>query len=293
MITYALILIIVFCLVLIASAIFKKFPILSNINVQELKAEKQARVKTEILERRFQNRLTGIKKFFNTPAMIKFGGLLKNSYQKITNLEKKYKSEKNIQQHNNLNIFEKEDKIKEKLTQAENLINQNKLSEAENIYIETIALDKKNILAYLGLAKVYTLQKNYEHAKELYEHILKIDKNNDQLFIGLGNLSASQGDWEKAKNNYQKSIDMAQKKSEHYVDLATAHYKLGNPGRALTALRRASELEPKNPKYLDFLIEGAIINKNKILALDVLKKLEEINPDNNKLLEFKNKIKEL
>ncbi len=289
-----IILIIIFiCLLPIIILIGRKFPLLANINVQELQAEKQAEVKMALLEKRFKKKFMFINAFLKSPFLRKIGMFLKKFYQEIVNLEKKYKNERKNRKITQLTKWEREEKIKDKLAEAEELFKKENYAEAEKIYIEILAMDPKNLTAYLSLAKIYLKQKDFEHAQELYEYILKIDQKNDLAFSGLGNLAAAQGEWEKARDNYQKSIELVKKNPEHYLDLATSYYKLGNPGRALTAIRRASELEPKNPKYLDCLIEAAIINRNKILALDAFNKLKEINPDNQKLDEFRKRIQEL
>jgi len=276
-----------------SSIVVHKFPILANINVQELQSEKQTEVKMALLEKRFKKRFGFITTFLKLPVWQKLGNVFKKFYQHVIDLEKKYKEERRTKKIVRLTEFEKEEKIKDRLNAAEELIKQENYAEAENIYIEVLALNPKHIPAYLGLAKTYTKQKDFEHAKEIYEHILKINHDNDQAFSGLGSIAVNQEDWEKAKNNYQKSVDLSKKNPEHYIDLAAVHYKLGNPGRALTSIRKAAELEPKNPKYLDCLIDAAIINKNKISALDAFNKLKEINPDNQKLAEFRKRIQEL
>ncbi|RLJ05330.1 MAG: hypothetical protein DRP16_06310 [Candidatus Aenigmatarchaeota archaeon] len=293
MFTIILLAIIIICLILIGLTVGRKFPLLANINIHELQAEKQAEVKAALLEKRFKRRFGFVINFFHSPAWQKFFSFIKKAYQKTVDLEKKYKEEQRAKKMARLSQFEREERIKEKLTDAEDLIKQENYSEAEKTYIEIVALDPLNIPAYLGLAKIYLKQKDFEHAKELYEHILKINSQSDRAFSGLGDIAAQQGNWEQAKNNYQKSIELAKKNPEYYLDLAAAYYKLDKPGRALTAVRRASELEPNNPKYLDFLIEAAIINKNKILALDAFNKLKNINPDNQKLAEFRKRIQEL
>ncbi len=281
------------CLFFIARTIGRKFTLLANINVHELQAEKQAEVKMGLLEKRLIKKFGILQHFFDLPFIQKIKNFFKNSFAKLRETEKKYRTERQAKKIAQLNKFEKEESIREKLAVAENLLKEGSFQEAKKTYLEAVATDHKNIETYLGLAKVYLAQKDFEHAKELYEHVLKINKNNDRAFSGLGNIAFEAGELEKARDHYQKSIETAEKNPEHYLDLAMVYYKLGNPGRALTAVRRASELEPNNPKYLDFLIEAAILNKNKILALDVFNKLKNINPENQKLVEFRKRIQEL
>ncbi len=288
-----LIIIILISLCFIGLIIFRKFPLLANIDLEKLKAEKQAEVKSALLEKRFKREFKFLTNFVKSKVWKKICKLANSFYNKIILLEKKYKQEKRLKKTIRLSIQEKQERIDDKFNQAEELIKQDQLSEAEKIYLEIISIDSNNEDAYLSLAKIYLKQKDFEHAKELYDHILKKDKKSSKAFKGLGNLAAETGDWEKARKNYQKTIELTKRDPEHFLDLATAEYKLGNPGRALTAVRKASELKPNNPKYLDFLIDAAILNKNKILALDAFNKLKTINSDNQKLDEFKKRIQEM
>lgn len=284
---------ILICFVIIGLTIGRKFPLLANINLNELSAEKQAEVKVALLEKRLKRKFDFIPRIFQAKIwqIILWG--LKGFFQYLMELEKRYKAERQTKKIAQLTQLGKKEKIKEKLKLAEELAKAENWSEAEKVYIELIALEPKNIPAYLGLAKVYFKQKDFEHSREVYEHILKISQKNDWAFSGLGDLAVELGNWQSAKDHYQKSIELAQQNPEHYLNLALVEYKLNHPGRALTAIRRASELEANNPKYLDFLIEAALLNKNKILALDTFNKLKIINPENQKLAEFRQRIQEM
>ncbi len=288
------IIIILISLSFVGIIIFRKFPLLANINLKKLQAEKQAEVKYNLLEKRFKRDFKFITKLFQSSVWRKICDWSSKFYHSVILLEKKYKEEQQLKKTIRMSLKEKQEKINEKFNLAHELIQEEKYSQAEKTYLEIIAIDPNNENAYLGLAKIYSKQKDFEHAKELYDHVLKKDRKSSRAFSGLGNLEAETGNWERAKTNYQKSIELSNKKNaEHYLDLAEAEYNLSNPGRALTAVRKASELEPNNPKYLDFLIDAAIINKNKILALDTFNKLKNINPDNQKLAEFKKRIQEM
>ncbi|MBU4360404.1 tetratricopeptide repeat protein [Patescibacteria group bacterium] len=294
MFSIILITIILISLSFVGVIVFRKFPLLAHINLEKLQAEKQAEVKSALLEKRFKRDFKFVAKFFKSLVWIKICDWSNKFYKSVILLETKYKEERKLKKTIKLSLKEKQEKINQKFVQANELTQEEKYSQAEKIYLEIISIDPNNEEAYLGLAKIYSKQKDFEHAKELYDHILKKDKKSSHAFSGLGNLAAETGNWARAKSNYQKSIELSNKKNaEHFLDLATAEYNLGNPGRALTAVRKASEIEPNNPKYLDFLIDAAIINKNKILALDAFNKLKTINSDNQKLAEFKKRIQEM
>lgn len=293
MLNIVFLIIILASLIMIGSIIIRKFSLLANLNIDQLKSQQQAEVKVALLEKRLKRKFDWLTNFLKSSVWKNFWQELQHSYQKIVSLEKKYLEERRIKKTSNLPLEAKTELLEDKMGQAADLIKSDQLEDAEKIYLEIVASEPYNVDAYLGLAQIYFKQKDFAHAQELYNFVLKLNKKKDLALSGLGNLAAEQGDWNNAKKHYQESINSAQKKPEYYIDLAMAEYQLGNPGRALTAIRKASDLEPKNPKYLDFLTDAAIINKNKILALESFNKLKEINPDNQKLAEFRTHIQEI
>ncbi len=277
---------------LMLATIISKLPQLARVNVGQEKDKKIAQVKDALLEQRLKRRFSGVAVFFKNKFLSKFFNGLKNVYHKTMALEKKYKGDKSVKKMLRLESGAKEKELNNKIVDADELVKQENLEEAEKIYLEVAAVEPKNAKAFLGLAKIYLKRKDFEHARELYSYVLKLDKQTDRALKGLGNVAAGEGNWEEAKHKFEESLE-SNEHPGYYLELAEAEYNLGNPGKALTSIRRASEIEPNNPKYLDFLIDAAIINKNKILALDAFNKLKKINPDNNKLDEFKKRIQEM
>ena len=150
-------------------------------------------------------------------------------------------------------------KISALLYQAEELIKENRLVEAEKKYIEAIAFDKQDIEIYRGLAQLYILKKDYANARETLEFIRQINPNDQTVWRDMGQVCSLLNDDQQAVKCYKKAVDIS----------------------------------PNNPKNLDILIEMSIKAKDRYLAESTLHKLREVNPENQKLEEYKKQIETL
>ena len=195
---------VVFSLGVMLFIFVRHMPHLSAIDLVNLPKEKALKVKEKIIEMRLKRKLSSnINTFYNKyliPSYTKIKVFVIKSYNKILALEKHYKKEIKVQKLGNLPILEKQDVLKNRISQAEEQLTQEKYKEAEETLIDVITIDPKNIAAYLGLGQIYRAQKNFEHAVEIYEHILKMDKNNNDALLGSARVAIKQ-------NNRQKAIE--------------------------------------------------------------------------------------
>lgn len=74
------------------------------------------------------------------------------------------------------------------LSKASDLIKEDKLDEAEKIYIEVLKKDPKNIKAYESLGKIYLKRHNFGDAKAAFRQVRKLDPNNRNALIQLKKL---------------------------------------------------------------------------------------------------------
>lgn len=237
--------------------ISRKFSVLANVDVENIPKEKEAKFKERIISGRLKRNIT--MKFskafrFIKPALISIANFFKWLYGKLLEIKDSYKSEEAPKEE------KQEDKIDNLAEEANSLIKEEKLDEAEKKLIQVINLDNKNIEAFIILGRLYFRRKNYEEAKQTLEHVLKLE----------------QGDG-----------------AEVYFDLALVGKETENFEEAVLNLRKALEIEPNNPRYLDTMLDIGIINKDKDLAAEAYKKLKSANPDNQKLEELKKQIDEL
>ncbi len=290
--------IMIICVIIAALIIIPKTHLLANIELEKLPSEKNARLKTMLLEKKLERKamsFLGIVKRFFLPLGQGIKFFFSRFYEKIHALEKKYEQEAwkiklGKEKENTLKI---NDLTAELFTEAESLIKGEDLLEAEKRYIKILSLDPKNVKAYVDLGRLYLQMREYDQAREVYEHVLSINKDYIEAYRGLGELAAIKGEWQGASENYQKSVELDVGNARYYAELARAYHELGKLDLELETLKKAVELEPNNPKYLDLLLETSIISNNKKLASATFKKLQKANPENQKLEEFNKRIEEL
>ncbi len=274
--------------------IARKLPVLAALDADSIPQVKEATVKKNLLDERLKRKL---REFFaKLKPIVKFlsdksGAGFKRLYQRALELERKYQRQSPAMLAGGAE--EQAEKIRELLSQAEELFNAGKYLEAEQKYIEIIALDNKNIEAYKGLGELYLEQKDYDQAKETMEFILKLNKDDARTYARLGAITSQKGNLEEAKEYYLKSLALSSESAAAHVDLGLVCQATGDKEEAFKCLQKASEIEPNNPRYLDLLLEMAIMLGRKGLAEETFKKLKEVNPENQKLKDLQKEIKKM
>lgn len=252
---------ILFSLGVIFYIISRKFSVLANVDLESIKAEQEAIFKEQIISSRLKrnfvkwgSRLTIAFRLANGKSTI----FIKWLSKKLNELRDNYKNEEIILSG------DKEPKIKELFSEAEENLKEENFAASEKKLVEIIGLDSQNIDAFKKLGELYLENKSYEEAKQTFKHILKIGKDESE-----------------------------QEKSKIYFNLALIGRAENNLIEAVENMKEALKIEPNSPRYLDSMLEISIIKKDKVLALDAYKRLGDINPDNQKLKNFKEQIGQL
>ncbi len=275
---------------LVYTVMVKKFPQLKLIDLSTLAKERHAEVKTRIIRDRFNRSMGALSS--KTSAV--FGGLrsrMKRAYERMEGRLKQM--EKNIDRQKAMEPEEVQARIGRLLHEAETLIRQDHLEEAEAGYIEVLRLDSKHVEAYRGLADLYVARKMYEQAKETLEYLVRINAEDDRAFGRLGDVEALLGDYQGAEARYLKSITLASDPALYRVELGRLYFAAEEPMKAFEQFRMALEIEPYNPKYLDYFLETSILIGDVKSAQDALEVLETANPENQKLADFRTRIERM
>ncbi|MFA4833873.1 MAG: tetratricopeptide repeat protein [Patescibacteria group bacterium] len=239
--------------------VVRKFSVLAGVDVENIPAEREARVKERIISSRLKRNIfkwsSQLTKIFRFSAE-KTGVFSKWIYKKLHELKESYGAE----------IFlptaDKEKKIGELSVEAEEMIGEDNFKEAEKRLIEIIGLDSQNIEAFKSLGNLYFANKDYEDARQTFAHTLKLIKDSE--------------------NN--------QEIAEINFELALVNRADGRLDEALREIKESLKTAPNNPRYLDTSLEISIMKKDKVLALDAYGKLAKANPDNQKLKDLKKQI---
>ena len=289
-ITVIAIIIAIFSFLGIVLILGRKLPQAAIINVESIPAERESKIKQELLLARLERRRKKLNEQFSS-VLGPFWKIIRYGFEKLSTwsheLEMAHKAKK-VKKTSN-----PQDSVKIMLLEAERMADNGDFTEAEEKYIEVIKADNKNPQAYKGLGEMYIAKRDYTHAKETLEFLIKLGKADATIYADLGTVAREQGNMEEAKEDLLKSISMESKLSPAYVDLALVHQSLGEHELSIDALFKALEVEPSNPRILDLLLQECIIIGNKNLAEETFVKLREANPENQKLKEFRKKIDEI
>lgn len=281
-------------LVVILILIIRKVQLLSAIDTKTVPEEKTSKIKSDLLEGRLKRKiidLSGRVKKTASPFYEKGRAKAGRWYQKLIDLEKKYREAKKISAPKTIEEKEKISlEIRDKLKEAEDLKNSGDLKSAEEKCIEVIGLDQKNIEAYHLLGDLYLEMKDYEHAKEIFSFLIKFNAQDDKAYEGLGRIASSLGDLDEAKSELLKSININSKIATYHSSLAKIYEAMDKTQEAIKAYQDALMLEPNNPKHLSGLLALSISAKNKSLAIRTFDKLKKVNPENEQLDELEKEV---
>lgn len=133
------------------------------------------------------------------------------------------------------------DRAQEKLELAVKYISENDYDKAVLAYNEAIKIEPKQVKAYQGLAKVYTLQRKFEEARNAYDNGVKAVSANEQntLRLGLAGMYIDQGQLADAEKSYQEITTGNQTSLEAYWGLAMVYQKQDDNTKAEAVLRQA------------------------------------------------------
>lgn len=275
--------------------VWRKLPHLASIRIEAIPKHQFQLRKQQILDKRLQQKLgsveaalvRGFKRFFQGIAT-----LSKRVFAKLTELEREYRRKIVVQQA----IDDPQAlraKVATALAEAQAAATAEDWPRAEQLFVDVVSLDPKNIDAYLGMADVAIARKDYVNAREALQFVLRLQQDSDAAYTRLGRIDQQEGKFAEAEADYLKSVSLNAMTSGTHYELATIEEQLGNIEKAEAAYQEAIKLEPANPKYLDALLQFAITHKRKSLAKATLEKLQEANPENQKLEELAQAVNDL
>ena len=275
--------------------VVRKFPQVSNLDVNSLPQEKINQKKQEIISRRIEEKTKSIKakseRLFL--PLIKFWKQWQLKFRVyVGKIERLWHHEqiKKIKTKSKISPEELNKKIEQLITEGEQALQFNQWDRAEEKFIAVIKLNSRSAPAYRGLGDAYFAREQLEEARETYRFVLQLEPEDDSVLVKLAGIAESQGDLEEAIEYYQKAILVNDSVSTRFAKLADLLVKIGQPTAAKEAILGAIELEPQNPKYLDLLAEIAILCRDKVLAERAYNDLRLVNPENNKLPDLRERI---
>ena len=119
----------------------------------------------------------------------------------------------------------------------------------EEYYLELIKLDPKNIDNFVGLAKFYVDQKQFDNALKVYEYLTRLEPGSASHYAKLGFCQYQLENFTLAVGSYVKAIALDNTQPSRYYNLGLAFEALQNWKGALKAFEQARLIDPENDKY--------------------------------------------
>jgi len=125
-------------------------------------------------------------------------------------------------------------------------VSENDFEKAILAYNEAIKIDPKEVEAYQGLARVYTIQGKYAEAQSTYERGLGavLEDKQINLRLGLAGMYIDKGQLANAEQAFQELINTNKNCLEAYWGLAMVYQNKGDNPKAEATLRDAVEQNP-------------------------------------------------
>lgn len=132
-------------------------------------------------------------------------------------------------------------KLKSK--KARELLQQNRLAEARDAYIQICSSNRSDIDAWLTLAIINRRLNNLKDAENSCQQAAKLSPGNAQVFHIMGSIQHLQLDYDNAIDNYKKSISADQNNAETHYFLANAYRETAQFDLAKNSYIKAIELK--------------------------------------------------
>lgn len=265
-----------------------------TLDVADLQEEKEARLKSSLLEQRLLRKFYGLTQILGR-ILTPFYKAAESYYKKIQNrlkiLERFYRfhSSSPLPDSNgktDLRAQELKDKAQAALSGGD-------FKGAEENFLSILKINPSEPEAYEGLGKAYLGMEAWDEAEETFSYAIKQWPERDFSYAGLGSIAAARSKWDEAKDHYLHALSINNEVVDYHLRLAEIYLELDEKEKALSSLQKAQALEPNNPRILDRLLQVCIIVRNKDLAQEVLEKIRLVNPDHGKLEDLEEKIKSL
>jgi len=130
--------------------------------------------------------------------------------------------------------------------QAAELINQDKLQDAEELYRELIAEGNNNHVVYGNLAAVYGMQGRYNELINLLKKALDLKPNYPEAHNNMGLALQRKGDLAAAITSYKKALDLKANYPDAHINLGLALEEKGDLDAAISSYSKALELDPSD-----------------------------------------------
>ena len=267
-------------------------PKAAALDISDLPEERDAQLKSTILENRLLRKIDGFAKGVSNifaPITKVFGQWYSRGIKRMRSMERTYRFQTGLPDSSKKASL----KVRDRLEAAAEALSSNKLSSAESNFLSVLKMDPHSLEAYTGLGDTYRAMGEFDQARETFSYVIKHWPQEDIGFARLAGIEEASGNLEKAKDHFLHALSINNEVAMHHLGLADLYVSLSEKEKALSSLQKAQALEPNNPKILDQLFLVSVLLKNRELAEEAFNKIKKINPDHGRLGEFEKKLKAL
>lgn len=125
------------------------------------------------------------------------------------------------------------------IEKAKQLINENKLSEAENILIPI-----NNEYSIFEIAKIKQMQGNDNESEKLYKQVLQINPDSVESQLELARIYARQRRIDLSKEFYNKYLEKVKDNADVYKEMAMLYESIGDNIQSVKSIEKASSISP-------------------------------------------------
>lgn len=126
-----------------------------------------------------------------------------------------------------------------------------KYEEAIKYFEQALSIEKNNVLALVGLARVYDLIGDDKLSETLYLQNIENSPNNWMTYQGYGYYLARKGRYLEAIQNYKNALNITPQNLIALNNIGGAYLYLGDFEHAAKSLEKATELEPSGGAFLN------------------------------------------
>ncbi|NCU44235.1 hypothetical protein EOM71_00970 [Candidatus Falkowbacteria bacterium] len=270
------IILVIVALVVLFFVFFHKMPVLANIDIANLPAEREAAKKQAIIDDRIRRQLARHAWWWRNllqPVYQRIKDLFWRGYGQLQKLDRQHLRAR--LQARGLNW----QRAKQLLAEAEEAYRKSDLVQAERLAVESLELDKSQIDSFVVLAEIYEEQKKYREAEETWLYVVK---RLSQKYRA-----------DQSRGRQDEAREAGRQLAEYQCSLGQLCLRNNHLERADQCLRQALKIEPKNPRYLDTLLEISIIRKDRVTAVLIFDTLAEADPNNANLTDYQARIRQL
>ena len=121
-------------------------------------------------------------------------------------------------------------------------------AQAENQYQKALAQDPQAIEIYRGLGQLYLEQKDWEKAEANFDHVLEKDPLNPGALYGLAQIHVQKNEFEEAEKFYKQLLEKSSSDLAMLNGAGLLYLKMNEPRKALEVYRRLFGIEDRYAK---------------------------------------------